>query len=265
MKTNQLRIRTPEGVVFSRTLASPVTRFCAWFVDWAAISTIASILGYVVLLFGLLSIDLAIAVYTVLYFAVSIGYGMALEWLLRGQTFGKKLLRLRVVDAEGLKLQFHQVVIRNLLRFADSLPLLYFVGGVSCWITRRSQRLGDIAANTIVIRIPQVAEPDIEQLMAGRYNSLRQYPRLEARLRQHTDPAEASLAVQALMRRDDFDPAARLQLFSDLAKHFRAKAIFPAEATEGMSDEQYVRNVVDVLYRSRKGSRAERTPAATQA
>jgi len=254
MKTNVLRIRTPEGVVFSQTLASPIVRFCAWVVDSAAITTLTATAAKLVLFFGLLSIDIAFALYMVLYFTISIGYGLVLEWHFRGQTFGKKLFRLRVVDAEGLKLQFHQIVIRNLLRFVDTLPLLYLVGGAACWISRKNQRLGDLAANTVVIRSPKVTEPDVEQILSGRYNSLRQYPHLEARLRQRTEPAEASIALQALMRRDDFDPAARLQLFADLANHFRAKVTFPAEATDGVSDEQYVRNVVDVLYRSgRKG------------
>lgn len=252
MKTNALRIRTPEGVVFSQMLASPVVRFCAWVVDSAAITALTALVARVILLFGLLSIDVAVALYVVIYFTISIGYGLALEWHFRGQTFGKKLFRLRVVDAEGLKLQFPQIVIRNLLRFVDTLPLLYLVGGSACWISRKNQRLGDIAANTVVIRTPKAPEPDVEQILAGRYNSLRQYPHLEARLRQRTEPTEASIALQALMRRDDFDPAARLRLFADLADHFRAKTAFPAEATDGVSNEQYVRNVVDVLYRSRR-------------
>ena len=79
------------------------------------------------------------------------------EWRWRGQTIGKRLLRLRVVDAEGMRLQFNQIVTRNLLRFVDSLPAFYFVGGLACWLSPKCQRLGDIAANTIVIRNPRVA------------------------------------------------------------------------------------------------------------
>jgi hypothetical protein len=134
---------------------------------------------------------------------------------------------------------------------------LYFVGGAACWLNPKCQRLGDIAANTIVIRNPRVAQPDLDQLLAGKFNSLRQYPHLAARLRQRVSPAEAAVAVQALLRRDEFDPVARVELFGDLAAHFRAKAEFPAEATEGIADEQYLRNVVDVIYRTRTDSRIE--------
>jgi len=112
-------------------------------------------------------------------------------------------------------------------------------------------RLGDLAANTIVVRNPRLAEPDLDQLFAGKYNSLRQYPHLAARLRQRISPAEASVALQALFRRDEFDPYARIELFAGLAAHFRVKVEFPAEAIDGITDEQYIRNVVDVAYRTR--------------
>ncbi len=171
------------------------------------------------------------------------------------------MLRLRVVDAQGLRLQFNQIVMRNLLRFVDCLPLLYFVGGVACLMNRKCQRLGDLAANTIVVRYPRVTEPDLEQLLAGKFNSLRQYPHLEARLRQRISPAEAVVLLQALLRRDEFDPEARVELFHELAEHFRAKAEFPPEATDGITDEQYVRNVTDVLYRTRTGRKMETVAA----
>jgi hypothetical protein len=149
-----------------------------------------------------------------------------------------------------LKLHFSQVAIRNLLRAVDMLPGFYLVGGLACLWSRRAQRLGDIAANTIVIRSPKLGEPDLDQLLAGKYNSLRAYPHLEARLRQRVSPGEAALAVQALVRRDQLEPAARVDLFAQLAAHFRSKVVFPAEALDGITDEQYVRNVVDVLYRT---------------
>jgi hypothetical protein len=87
--------------------------------------------------------------------------------------------------------------------------------------------------------------------MAGKYNSLRDYPHLEARLRQRVSPREAGLALQALLRRNQLDSQARLDLFEQMAAHFRSLVLFPAEACEGITAEQYVRNVVDVLFRPR--------------
>src|SRR6185369_4502012 len=126
MRTNSLQIRTPEGIVFSQLLAGPVTRFLAWFVDLLCIGTFVSTFGFLLLPLQLISLDLAAGIGTLSYFIVSIGYGVLFEWWWRGQTIGKKLLRLRVVDAEALRLQFSQVALRNLLRFVDSLPLFYF-------------------------------------------------------------------------------------------------------------------------------------------
>src|SRR5712691_6763751 len=261
MKAGTLQIRTPEGIVFSQLLAGPVTRFLAWFIDVMCISVLLTLLGKILILLQGLSPGFGAALYTLGYFILSIGYAIACEWRWRGQTIGKRLLRLRVVDAEGLRLQFHQIVTRNLLRFVDSLPLFYFVGGVVSWLNPKCQRLGDLAANTIVIRNPRISEPDLDQLLAGKFNSLRQYPHLAARLRQRVSAAEAAIAVQALLRRDDFEPVARVELFGDLAAHFRAKVDFPDEATDGIADEQYLRNIVDVLYRTRAEASNEKVAA----
>jgi uncharacterized RDD family membrane protein YckC len=261
MKHTSLQIRTPEGIVFSQTLASPVSRFLAWVIDFFAIIAAIMVVQIVVVLLAILSPDFAMALNVFLYFAISIGYGIALEWLWRGQTIGKRVLRLRVVDAEGMRLAFHQIAIRNLLRTVDTLPGMYLVGGLAAFFSRKAQRLGDLAANTIVIRIPRISQPDLEQLLPDKFNSLRAYPHLTARMRQRVTPAEASLALQAVMRRDEFDPEARVQLFSELASHFKAKVEFPAEATEGITDEQYMRNVLDILYRT-ETKRAKATATA---
>jgi uncharacterized RDD family membrane protein YckC len=121
-KTNTLVIRTPEGIVFSLLLAGPVTRCLAWVVDLMCVMVIMIVIGWLRSILNLFSSDIAAGMMIVLYFVVSIGYGMALEWFWRGQTIGKRLLRLRVVDEQGLRLQSSQIVIRNLLRFVDSLP-----------------------------------------------------------------------------------------------------------------------------------------------
>ncbi|EDY20072.1 RDD domain containing protein [Chthoniobacter flavus Ellin428] len=256
-----LKIRTPEGIAFSFALAGPVVRCLAWIIDFLVVATGATIINKFGQLAGLVSPDLAQAIMVLSYFVFSIGYGIVLEWSWRGQTVGKRLLRLRVMDAHGLRLQFHQVLLRNLLRFVDMLPALYLVGGLASFFNRRAQRLGDLAANTVVVYNPKPAEPDLDQLLAGKFNSLRQHPHLEARLRQRVSPDEARLALQALMRRDELDPAPRVALFSELAEHFKSLVMFPAESVEAMPDEQYVRNVVDILFRTHA---AEAKPASAE-
>jgi uncharacterized RDD family membrane protein YckC len=253
-----LEIHTPEGITFSFPLAGPTTRFLAWAIDRACIAlayfilvtVIAFLLTPPAVLFGSLGFDLTVAMIMVAFFVLSIGYAIALEWFWRGQTIGKRLLHLRVMDEQGLQLEFSQIVIRNLMRFVDALPTLYFVGGAACLLSRKGQRLGDFAANTVVTHVrPPSTSPDLETVLAGKYNSFRQYPHLEARLRQRVSADEARIALQALLRRDALEPQARVALFEDIADHFRSLVAFPEEATFGMTDEQYVRNAVDVVFR----------------
>ena len=242
-----LSIRTPEGIAFDLFLAGIVPRFLGWLVDVAAVMMLASITGKLLSLLAILP-SLQLFLTPILYFIVWIGYGIFFEWIWRGQTPGKRLFGMRVMDVEGLRLQFSQVAIRNILRAVDALPAFYLLGGIVCCLNTKCQRLGDIAANTIVVRFPKLAPPEFEGLLGNKYNSLRAYPHLEARLCQEITPAEAALALEALRRAPHLQPEASLQLFNDLATHFKQRVEFPPEATEFVSPEQYVRNVFDVVY-----------------
>jgi uncharacterized RDD family membrane protein YckC len=253
-RTNTLVITTPEGISFSLLLAGPMARFLAWMVDCTLILVVVILLQFAMQLWALFSPDIIPALGLLAIFVIWFGYGMATEWWWRGQTLGKRFLKLRVVDATGLRLQPSQIIIRNLLRAVDGLPIFYVVGGLVALLSRRHQRLGDLAANTVVVRIPSITEPDLSKIMAGKFNSFRDHPHLEARLRQRVMPAEASVALQALMRRDDFEPSQRVDLFAALASHFKQIVPFPQQATEGLTDEQYVRNVVDSLFRKQSAT-----------
>ena len=74
----------------------------------------------------------------VVYFVISVAYAIVLEWRWRGQTIGKRLLGLRVMDVHGLRLQLPQIALRNLLRLVDMLPLFYLVGGLACVFSRNA-------------------------------------------------------------------------------------------------------------------------------
>ena len=245
---NILSIETPEGICFSLKLAGPAIRFLAWLMDLMCISVITKLLSTLIYAFVFISQDLTKAITLLAYFAVSVGYSIVLEYYWRGQTIGKRLFRISVMDAQGLHLQFNQIAIRNLLRFVDRLPLFYLIGGVAGLLTKKVQRLGDVAANTIVVWSPKIPKPDLDQIMPDKYNSMHDYPHIKARLKQKISPGEAGLALQALLRREQLDPNARIALFSNIAAHFKELAAFPAEAVDGISEERYLRNVLDVLY-----------------
>jgi len=247
-RAREVNIDTPEGVRFSLALAGPGARFAAWLIDLLVIAAATSTVAKVLFLLHGISSDLVAALTAIGYFAISVGYGIALEWFWHGQTIGKRVLHLRVVAAQGLQLQWSQILIRNLLRFVDSLPALYLVGGAALLLTRDAQRLGDMAANTVVIRQLGGAPFDVAHVTVGRYNSLLENRPLAARLRQKARPELVAIAYEALARRDAIEPAARVEVFRQTAAELRALVQFPEPLTEGMTDEQYVRAALEVIY-----------------
>ena len=84
-----------------------------------------------------------------------VSYFVLLEWLWNGQTIGKRRAGLRVIGPDGEPARFTAVLIRNLLRLVDFLPAWYALGVVMIFLTPRSQRLGDLAAGTYVVRAPK--------------------------------------------------------------------------------------------------------------
>jgi uncharacterized RDD family membrane protein YckC len=255
---SSLSIATPEGVVFSYQLATPVSRCLAWIVDAVAIGGITYFVSRVVRVAGFLSPDFANFLSVVLYFVISVGYGIVLEWRWRGQTIGKRLFGLRVIDVHGLRLQFPQIVLRNLLRPIDALPVFYMVGGVAALCTRLSQRLGDLAANTVVAHEGYWEAPNLDPIAPVKYNSLLAYPRLAGRLRSLANPEAVAFALRAVTERDSYDSSARLELFADLADYFRSLVRFQDAAIEGLSDEQFVGAVLRVIYHPSGRSKIER-------
>jgi len=244
-----LNIQTPEGVVFPLRIASPTSRMLALMIDKLVIGLIVMAASVICGFAGIVSQDLAGGLIMVATFAIAIGYAICFEWLWRGQTIGKRLLGIRVTDSQGLRLQFSQVVVRNLLRFVDALPAFYLVGGLSTVLTAHGQRLGDLVANTIVVQVPRLLEPDLDEILPDKFNSFREYPHLAARLRQKVSPQRAGILLRALLRRDVLNHDSRLTLFRTLREKLESFAAFPSEVTDGISDEQYVRNVVDILFR----------------
>jgi uncharacterized RDD family membrane protein YckC len=261
-RSDALLICTPEGIEFALPLAGPFTRMIAALVDITVVIVAGTAVERLLAPLNILGEDTAQAVIVVAYFAFNMLYGAMCEWFWRGQTVGKRLLGLRVVEASGLRLHPSQVVIRNVMRLFDMLPAFYLTGGIACVVNRKCQRLGDLVAGTAVVRVPQLRQPDLSQLDASRHNSLARERHLAARLRQKVSPEVAGVALEALLRREALAPDSRLELFRDLAKQFRAMVPYPAEIVEQLSDEQYVRDVVEILYtRASRPTTSSKSPA----
>jgi uncharacterized RDD family membrane protein YckC len=69
-----------------------------------------------------------------------------------GATLGKMALGLRVVKLDGTPIGWPDSLVRNILRIIDVLPTAYLVGAILIWSTSRNQRLGDLAARTLVVK-----------------------------------------------------------------------------------------------------------------
>ncbi len=249
-----LRIHLPEGIDLALTLAGPISRALAFFIDIGAVTAIASVCQKFASLAQFISRDVGAAFLILMYFVCWTFYDMLCEYYWRGQTLGKWLLGLRVMDSAALELRFHQVAIRNLLRSLDLLPVLGLVGATSILLTDKLQRLGDLAASTVVVRTASFAIPNPDIYSRGRYNSLLQHPLLCARLRQKVPQPVAVLASDALTRRDSLEDTARVRLFDEFARYLQSLLPMPEEMAEHLTSEQLVRNVVEVLYAKVQGS-----------
>ncbi len=244
----QLRIRLPEGVTLRLPLAGPLIRLVAFSLDTFVIMVMTGILTRVVEAIKAFSGSWAYAIYAIGYFVIGTGYGILCEHFWKGQTVGKWLLGLRVLDRTGLELQFTQVALRNVLRFVDTLPAWGLVGGIFILCTEHRQRLGDLAAGTVVIRERRAELRDVSALNRAKYNSFLKHQVLCARLRKLAAPEAGAVAVEALRRRDSLNDADRIRLFDALAAYFLSLVEFPPEDIEPLGSEQIVRNVVEILY-----------------
>ena len=147
---DRVTIATPEGVTLELVLAGVGSRFIARLLD--TVIQAAIIIALALGLYFTSAPGVVRAVVRVLFFLVVFGYDIPFEVLNRGRTIGKAAAGIRVVGTQGEPIGFLASVIRNLLRIADFLPILYVGGVISMVATANDQRLGDLAAGTIVTR-----------------------------------------------------------------------------------------------------------------
>lgn len=148
---DRITLATPEGVHLELTLAGVGSRFAAALVDLAI--QIALLIVIAAVGFGVFApTGVGVAAVTVLSFLVFAAYDILFEVFASGRTPGKRLNGLRVVRTDGSPVGFFTSAVRNVLRLADLLPGMYLAGIVSILVTRRNQRLGDLAAGTLVVR-----------------------------------------------------------------------------------------------------------------
>lgn len=236
-------VATPEGVELELTLAGLGSRFVAGLVDTLLQGLLVGALG--LLLIGVEVFTggpglggVGAAVFFVGAFLVWFGYHVFFEVLASGRTPGKRWSGLRVVRAGGYPITFMASAVRNILRLVDILPGAYVVGCVSILVTRRNQRLGDVAAGTLVVRERRGREPRRRQ----HYHRAVAVPALPPEETAGWDvsaiTAEELAAVRRFLeRRDELERTAREDVGRRLAERLRPKV---AGAPNGLPPEAFL-------------------------
>lgn len=165
--SDQLSIDTPELVAIEMALAGIGSRFVAVLIDTAIWLGGMAVLWLAIFLllpgivrFSKLSGQWAIAIYVFLLFLVFWGYFTLFEAFWNGRTPGKRIARIRVIKNSGRPIGLFESMTRNLIRPLDLLPGCYAVGVIAMFVTRQHQRLGDLAAGTLVVRDRIHESPD---------------------------------------------------------------------------------------------------------
>lgn len=207
-----IRIVTPENIAFHYRLAGPFRRLPAYLLDlliqasliialyWALSTVVQSRASY--------GVGLVIA------FSIYWGYGAFLETFWNGQTLGKKAAGIRVVSASGLPITGWQATLRNILRAADFALFFLNVAAISFLLTKRFQRIGDLAADTMVVvdearrlrRVRDAEGAEVEELLTAIPASF------------VADAAMAEALASYVAKRDVLSPARRREVAGHLAR-----------------------------------------------
>jgi uncharacterized RDD family membrane protein YckC len=242
---SEYQVLTPESVEFSYELAGFGSRMLAVLIDLlvlVAATLVALVVGTMSALFARLAGNLLLFV---LPFAVLFGYFIVFEWRMNGQTLGKRLLDLRVIDDRGFSIDLFQAVIRNLLRLIDMMPFIcHGVGGLAALCNSRQKRLGDSAAGTLVVKVRGKVMPAAVMAPGDRYNSLQEDSALRARIRSRISLEERELLLQLCVRRHELVLDARQPLFEEAAGALERKLEVRREGF--LSAEKFVQNVAAI-------------------
>jgi uncharacterized RDD family membrane protein YckC len=152
----RLRLRTPEGAQLTLVPAGIMPRLVAFAIDMAIRIAIYIAAAIVLGLFKSISGGLML----ILIFLLEWFYPVLFELFMHGQTPGKRTMGLAVVHSDGSPVTANGSIVRNLLRTADMFPVFYLAGFLSMLVSRRFQRLGDLAADTLVIHLDQGRRPE---------------------------------------------------------------------------------------------------------
>lgn len=242
-----LNIDTPENVVFGYEVVGIGSRFLAALIDTTIIALLllaANAILVFVLLGGFDGLgggnSFILALLSLISFAFFWGYYIFFELRWNGSSPGKRQVGIRVIRADGTPITLAESLIRNLVRLIDFLPLAYGVGLVAMFIDGKARRLGDLAANTLVVReqtavslesLSQTASPSNPVVSRAPGNAEREAAKWPVDKLTETD---IQLAESLLQRYNDLPNGATLanQILNRLVEQMElpANPVRPSEA-----------------------------------
>jgi uncharacterized RDD family membrane protein YckC len=238
----RLEVETADHVVLRYDLAGGGNRGFAALVDFVLATLIFIGAFYVFNLFagavGFFAASPFFGIALLLTFAIAWSYFILLEWLGNGQTIGKRMFGLRVIADDGAPAGFIAILVRNLIRVVDFLPGFYGFGLLVIVVSPRSQRLGDLAAGTFVVRAPR---PRLDYFSLRTVTPLGAGARVEAR----GLPGEAQRLVREFVAREaQLAPDHRARVAKQLAERLRPYA---QDVDPGLSDIELLRAIARSL------------------
>jgi uncharacterized RDD family membrane protein YckC len=154
---NMRRVETPEGVEIALRLAGPIPRAWAWLIDLVIRALILVVLATPLSILG----NFGNGIFLIVLFVIESFYPVLFEVLSKGSTPGKKVLGLRVLHDDGTPVGWTASIVRNLLRFADLMPMAFGAGLLVSLCNSENKRIGDLAAGTVVVYVEKPSAPAI--------------------------------------------------------------------------------------------------------
>ena len=218
---DRITIPTPEGVALELTLAGLGSRAIAGALDLVLKGLV--IVGLLLILVASFGLDGFLVLIPAAALAMFL-YDVLFETLGGGRTPGKRWTGLRVVRASGRPIDARASVIRNVLRLVDGLPLSYTPTVVSILVTRRNQRPGDLAADTVVVRDRRAVDKTLVWSAAGAPAPDAGYARAGAAWDVSAVPAADIATVRSFLeRRDQLTRDARVRVAAQLDSALRPR------------------------------------------
>lgn len=227
----QFTVQGMTGVDIALNIAGPGSRSYAFIIDWhiRVLVALAWMMAAMLIFNGGLSwrpdtggsavwVGLLIGLpSSIIYFL----YHPILELLMHGQTPGKRMAGVRVVNREGGVPSTGAILIRNMFRLIDSLPVFYLVGLFTTFVTEQRVRIGDLAAGTLLVMDESAASKSLERFRASDAQRL--------------DPNTLDLIEQILERWKSLDVEKRAAIARSLLQRIDAN---PPRALFDMNDEE---------------------------